>query len=160
MQRSRRAVLAAVPAVALAGCGRSLRQNTVPGGLHIRNRRSGSVTVAVRAGTLPPLDTGSGGGIGEATPTEMPETPRDEDLEDPEASGEYTVDAGAERAVPDFFAEAGRWGVEAILNPEEESAGDRTRIELYTSLPGPTGADTVIVEVTNEGLTAEATTVD
>ena len=159
MQRSRRAVLATLPAVALAGCGRSIRQNTVPGGIEIRNRRTESVTVAVRAAVLPPLETG-GGGIGVATPTETPVTPRDEDLEDPDASGEYVVDAGATHAVPDFFTRAGRWGVEAVLNPDEEGEGERIRIELHTSLPGPAGVDTVIVEATNEGLTAEATTVD
>lgn len=159
MQRSRRAVLAAVPAVALAGCGRSLRQNTVPGGLDIRNGRSESVTVAVRAAVLPPLETESGG-IGGNDPTDTPATPRDADLESPDATGEYAVDAGGNRRVPDFFPRAGRWGVEVVLNPDSDAAADRTRIELHASLPGPTGADTLVVEVTNGGLRAEATTVD
>lgn len=159
MQRSRRAVLAAVP-VALAGCGRSLRENAVPGGLHLRNRRTASVTVAVRAAKLPPLQTATDDGIGGATVTSTPATPRDADLDPPDATGEYTVGAGAERAVPDFFGEPGRWGVEVVLDPDAESASDRTRIQLYAALPGPTGADSVIVEITDEGITAEATTVD
>jgi|AntRauTorcE11898_2_1112593.scaffolds.fasta_scaffold03387_4 hypothetical protein len=159
MQRSRRAVLATIP-VALAGCGRSLRKNTVPGGLHIRNSRSESATVAVRAALLPPLPASSDNGVGGATATPIPETPRDADLEPPDVTDEFTVDAGQKRAVPDFFSEPGRWGVEVVLDPGAESAMDRTRIELYASIPGPAGADSVIVEITPGGITAEATTVD
>lgn len=159
MQRSRRAILAVIP-VALAGCGRSLRENAVPGGLHLRNRRSESATVAVRAARLPPLRTSTDDEIGGATATETPVTPRDADLESPDATGEYTVEAGAELAVPDFFAESGRWGVEVVLDPDADAASDRTRIELYASLPGPTGADSVIVQITDDGIAAEATTVD
>lgn len=159
MQRSRRAVLATIP-VALAGCTRSFRENTVPGGLHLRNSRSESATVAVRAALLPPLPSETGDGIGAATATPIPATPRDADLEPPDVTDEFTVEAGRNRAVPDFFSEAGRWGVEAVLNPDAEAASDRTRIQLYASLPGPTGADTVIVEITDDGITAEATTVD
>ncbi|MBP1985748.1 hypothetical protein [Halolamina salifodinae] len=159
MQRSRRAVLAAIP-VALAGCGRSLRENTVPGGLQLRNSRSESATVAVRAALLPPLPSATDDDIGEVTATATPATPRDADLDPPDATGEYTVEPGEERVVPDFFGEPGRWGVEVVLDPDAEAASDRTRIDLYASLPGPTGADTVIVEITDDGITAEATTVD
>lgn len=159
MQRSRRAILAAVP-VALAGCGQSLRENTVPGGLDIRNRRSGSITVAVRAAVLPELRTEGGDGVGQDSATSTPVTPRDADLEPPDASGEYTVAAESALTVPDFFSRAGRWGVEAVLNPDAEAAADWTRIELFAALAGPTGADTLVVEATADGLTARATTVD
>lgn len=158
MQRSRRAVLAAVP-VALAGCGRSLRENTVPGGLHLRNNRSEPATVAVRAALLPTRSTATDG-IGDATATETPETPRDADLDPPDVTGEYTVEARGERAVPEFFGEPGRWAVEVVLVPESAGVSDRTRIELYASLPGPTGADSVIVEIGENGISADATTVD
>ncbi|WP_054583487.1 hypothetical protein [Halolamina pelagica] len=63
MHRSRRAVLASIP-VALAGCGRSFRENTVPGGLHLRNRRGEPVTVSIRAAVLPE----PGPGAATATP--------------------------------------------------------------------------------------------
>lgn len=160
MQRSRRAVLAAVP-VALAGCGRSFRENTVPGGLHVRNRRSEPVTVAVRAALLPELEGGSGGGVGITdSPTATPETPRDVDFEEPEAAGEYRLRAEGERMVPDFFPRAGRWAFEAVVDSENGSDGDRTRIVLHAALPGPTGADTMVVTVRQRRVTARATTVD
>ncbi|MEF8800961.1 MAG: hypothetical protein V5A38_13905 [Halolamina sp.] len=40
-------MLAALPLV-LAGCGRSLRTNVVPGGLYLEDRRQQAVTVTVR----------------------------------------------------------------------------------------------------------------
>lgn len=152
MQRSRRAVLAAVP-VALAGCGRSFRENAVPGGVHIRNQRRKSVSVAVRAALLPERDSGA-----QASPTETPETPRDPVFENAAVTGEYTVAADTQRAVPDFFPEPGHWAFEAVVDAENET--DRTRIELHAALPGPTGADSIVVRVTPEGTTAAATTVD
>lgn len=155
MQRSRRAVLAALP-VALAGCGRSLRANTVPGGLHLRNRRTDAVTVSVRAAVLPPLRT-AGEGPGGPTVTATPETPTDELLANPDASGEYEVPGDGERAVPNFFPRAGRWGVEAVV---VGGGGDRTRILLHAAIPGPTGSDTLVVTIDDEDVTAEATTVD
>lgn len=160
MQRSRRAVLAAIP-VALAGCGRSLRDNAVPGGLHIRNRRTETISVAVRAAQLPELQENEGGGAGVTeSPTETPATPRDEQLDPPDVTGEYEVEPDEEHAVPDFFPRPGRWAVEAVLNPESENDGDRTRIVLHAALPGPAGADSVVIRVTDDGLTAEATEVD
>lgn len=156
MQRSRRAVLAAVP-VALAGCGRSLRDNAVPGGLHLRNRRSETVTVSVRAALLPERQTDGGDGAGVTdSPTATPATPRDAALDSPDVTGEYAVPAGDERAVPDFFPDPGRWGIEAVV----DGGGDRTRIRLHAAIPGPTGADTVVIRLTADGVTAEATTVD
>ncbi|QKY21424.1 hypothetical protein B4589_013970 [Halolamina sp. CBA1230] len=159
MQRSRRAVLAAVP-VALAGCGRSLRENTVPGGLDVRNRRSEAVTVSVRAALLPELEENDGDGVGiTESPTATPATPRDADLDDPAASGEYRVGPESERRVPDFFPQGGRWAFEAVVD-DEDVDGDRTRIVLHTALPGPTGADTMLVTVRRRRVTARATTVD
>ena len=160
MQRSRRAVLAAVP-VALAGCGRSLRENTVPGGLDVRNRRSEAVTVSVRAALLPELEENDGGGVGiTESPTATPATPRDADLDDPAASGEYRVGPESERRVPDFFPRGGRWAFEAVVDAENAGDGDRTRIVLHTALPGPAGADTMLVTVRQRRVTARATTVD
>lgn len=153
MQRSRRTVLASLPVV-LAGCGRSFRQNSVPGGLYIENRRRRRVTVAVRAARLPPQRTPTDG---EATPTERPETPPGEAVEEPSLTEEYAVGAGQERAVPDFFPRAGNWAVEAVVG---DDSGNRTRIELYAALPGPAGADTVRIRVTPDDVTADATTVD
>ncbi|MFC6735281.1 hypothetical protein ACFQEQ_03405, partial [Halolamina salina] len=153
-------VLAAVP-VALAGCGRSLRENTVPGGLHLRNRRTDPVTVSVRAALLPELEGGDGGGVGiTESPTATPETPRDADLEEPDVTGEYRVQAESERMVPDFFPRAGRWAFEAVVESENGGDGDRTRIVLHAALPGPTGADTIVVTVRQQRVTARATTVD
>ena len=153
MQRSRRTVLASLPVV-LAGCGRSFRQNSVPGGLYIENRRRRRVTVTVRAARLPPQETAIGT---EATPTDTPDTPPAEAVADPTRTGEYEVGAGGERGVPDFFPRAGRWAVEAVVG---DDSGNRTRIELYTAIPGPTGADTVRIRVTPGDVTAQATTVD
>jgi hypothetical protein len=153
-------VLAAVP-VALAGCGRSLRNNTVPGGLDIRNRRSEPVTVSVRAGLLPEPESGGGGGAGiTESPTETPETPRDDHLEDPEASGEFSVPADGERRVPDFFPRGGRWAFEAVVSAESGDDGDRTRIVLHAALPGPAGADTMLVTVRQRRVTVRATEID
>lgn len=159
MQRSRRAVLAAVP-VALAGCVRSFRDNAVPGGLHIRNRRGEAVTVSVRAALLPErATTGDGAGI-TASPTATPATPRDRDLDDPDATGEYEVAPDEDRAVPEFFPEPGRWALEAVVESGDGSEGDRTRIQLHASLPGPTGADEIVIRVTPNDVTARATQVD
>lgn len=152
MQRSRRTVLAAVPTL-VAGCGRSLRDNTVPGGLFIENRRSQTVTVTVQATELPPKQTAV-----EETASPTPETPRDDVFESTEVSGTYEVPARQDKAVPDFFPRAGRWGIEAVV----EGDGDigRARIELYAAIPGPTGADTVEIRVGSEGLSAEASRTD
>lgn len=155
MQRSRRAVLAAVP-VALAGCGRSFRDNPVPGGLYIRNRRGGPVTVSVRAALLPPLSSGGDGSGFTESPTETPETPRDRDLDDPDVTGEYRVQPDEDRAVPDFFTDPGRWGFEAVVDDE----GDRTRIQLHAALPGPAGADSIVVRIARDDVTVRATTID
>ncbi|NHX35477.1 MULTISPECIES: hypothetical protein [Halolamina] len=147
MHWSRRAVLASLP-VALAGCGRSFRENTVPGGLHLRNRRAESVTVSVRAAVVPDHETGDA--------TASPATPKDRTLDDPEVTEEYRVQARGERAVADFFPSPGRWAFEAVVDAD----GDRSRIELHAALPGPTGADTMLVTVRERGVTARATTAD
>lgn len=159
MQRSRRAVLAAVP-VALAGCGRSFRENTVPGGLDVRNRRDERVTVSVRAAPLPEPEEGGGGAGIAASPTDTPETPRDAALEAPELTGEYRIGPESRRRVPDFFPRGGRWAFEAVVDSEADSNGDRARIALHAALPGPTGADTMLVTVRRRRVTARATTVD
>lgn len=157
MQRSRRTILAALP-VALAGCGRSFRQNSVPGGLYIQNSRQRAVTVSVRATLLPPKETSVSRGPTEAaTATPTPETPPGDALESPTKTGEYDVGAGENHGVPGFFEEAGRWVVEATVGND---GGNRTRIKLYTAIPGPTGADTVHIRVRPGNVTAEATTVD
>jgi hypothetical protein len=153
MQRSRRTVLASLPVV-LAGCGRSFRQNSVPGGLFIENRRRQQVTVTVRAARLTPQETAAGT---DATPTERPDTPPAEAVASPSLTGEYEVAAGTERGIPDFFPEAGHWALEAVVGDDD---GNRTRIELYAAIPGPTGADTVRIRVSPGDVTARATTVD
>lgn len=153
MQRSRRTVLASLPVV-LAGCGRSFRKNSVPGGLAIQNRRRRPVTVTVRAARLPPRGTAGDEG---PTPTETPETPPAAAVEPPDLTGEYEVQPGEDRAVPNFFPDAGRWAVEAIVGDDGDN---RARIELYAAIPGPAGADTVRIRVTPDGVTARATTVD
>lgn len=155
MQRSRRTVLAALPLV-LAGCGRSFRENSVPGGLYFQNRRRRTVTVSVDAALLPPRGTDAAGRDG--TPSPTPETPVADAVADPSVSGTYDVAGKEERAVPDFFPEAGRWAVEAVV--EGNGALGRARIELHAAIPGPTGADTVRLRLDADGLTAEATTVD
>lgn len=160
MQPSRRTVLAALP-VALAGCGRSLRKNTVPGGLDIRNRRSEPVNVSVRAALLPDPESGGDGGVGITdSPTATPETPRDAALENPDATGEYRVPPTGERRVPDFFPRAGRWAFEAVVTAEGGDDGDRTRIVLHAALPGPAGADTMLVTVKRQRVTVRATDID
>jgi hypothetical protein len=155
MQRSRRTVLAALPVV-LAGCGRSVRENAVPGGLYLENRRSQPVTVDVEAALLPTQETPAAGA--EDTPSQTPETPEADAVAGPNVTGTYEVRANANRGVPDFFPEAGHWAVEAVV----EGGGDlgRTRIELHAAIPGPTGADTVRLRIDEQGITAEATTVD
>lgn len=154
MQRSRRTVLAALPLV-LAGCGRSFRENTVPGGLSIENRRRRAVTITVKAALIPSPETDAAGTAESAT--ETPETPVEDAVADPSVTRTFDVGAAETRAVPDFFPEAGRWAVEAVV--EGDDLG-RARIELYAAIPGPTGADTVRLHVDRDGVTAEATTVD
>lgn len=155
MQRSRRTVLAALPLV-LAGCGRSLRENAVPGGLYLENRRRRPVSVTVEAATLPPPETAAAGE--ETTPTATPETPEADAVADPSVTETFDVDANATRAVPDFFPDAGRWAVEAVVEGDGEYG--RARIELHAAIPGSAGADTVRLRVDDEGITAQATTVD
>jgi hypothetical protein len=155
MQRSRRTVLVALPAL-LAGCGRSLRPNSVPGGLFIENRRDSQVTITVQAAVLPPKETAI-----DETPSPTPETPGGDVVESPEVSGTYDVGGGEDKAVPDFFPRAGRWAVEAVLESEGTNTDfGRARIELHASIPGPTGADGISIEIDEDGLTAEASTVD
>lgn len=155
MQRSRRTVLAALP-LALAGCGRSLRENAVPGGLYLENQRQQAVTVSVEAALLPP-QRGDAAGT-EATPSPTPETPVADAVADPNVSGTYEVSATDNRGVPDFFPEPGRWVVEAVVEGTDDLG--RARIELHAAIPGPTGADTVRLRIDGDGITAEATTVD
>lgn len=147
MHRSRRAVLASIP-VALAGCGRSFRENAVPGGLHLRNRRGEPVTVSIRAAVLPEPGAGAA--------TASPGTPDDRSLADPDVTEEFRLRPRSERPVGAFFPSAGRWAFEAVVDDD----GDRSRIELHAALPGPTGADTMLVTVRERGVTARATTVD
>ncbi|WP_049980057.1 hypothetical protein [Halolamina rubra] len=147
MRRSRRAVLASLP-VALAGCGQAFRENSVPGGLSLRNRRGDAVTVSVRAAKVPDPDAEG--------PIATPATPTDESLTDPDVTGEYRVSPGDDRAVAKFFPSPGRWAFEAVVDAD----GDRSRIELHAAFPGPTGADTMLVTVRDWGVTARATTVD
>jgi hypothetical protein len=155
MQRSRRTVLAALPLV-LAGCGRSLRKNVVPGGLSLENRRQQAVTVTVEAALLPPQRTV--GAEPEADPSPTPETPLAKDVADPTVSGTYELGAIDEHGVPDFFPEPGRWAVQALVEGDGELG--RTRIKLHAAIPGPAGADTVRLLIDDGGLTAEATTLD
>lgn len=153
MQWSRRTVLAAVPVV-LAGCGRSFRANSVPGGLFIENERDRSVTVSVSAARLSPQERTVSGG---ETPSPTPETPGASAVESPELTGEYTVAAGGTRGVPDFFPTAATWAVDIVVDAD---SGGRARIQVYDAVPGPTGADTIRILVGPENVTARATTVD
>lgn len=155
MQRSRRTVLAALPVV-LAGCGRSLRENAVPGGLYLENRRRRQVTVTVKAALLPAPETAPG--VDEATPSPTPETPAADAVAEPTLTGTYEVGANGTHAVRDFFPEAGRWAIEAVVDGDGDVG--RARIELHAAVPGPTGADTVRLRIDGDGITATATTVD
>lgn len=155
MKRSRRTVLAALPVV-LAGCGRSLRENAVPGGLYLENRRRRPVTVAVNAALLPPPETAAA--VDGATPSPTPETPAADAVAEPSLTGTYEVAANGTQAVQDFFPEAGHWAVEAVVEGDGEVG--RARIELHAAIPGPTGADTVRLRIDGNSLTAAATTVD
>jgi hypothetical protein len=157
MQRSRRTVLAALP-VALAGCGRSFRRNSVPGGLSIQNELPRSVTVTVSAAQLPPTQTAAS----QETLSPRPETPIAEQVDPADVSGEYEVAANKQRAVPDFFPEPGRWAMEAVVDDGTDGDGGlgRARIELHAALPGPTGADSVEISITADGVTATASSVD
>lgn len=152
MQPSRRGIVRGVAAafVGLAGCGRSLRENSVPGGLMLRNKSAGDVTITVRAALRPqPTDTVT------STPTATDRTATP--LERPELTETFAVDAGSQLAVPDFFPRAGEWAVEAVV----DGRMGQTDIELHASIPGPTGADTVVVTVLPGGrVDAEATQVD
>jgi hypothetical protein len=153
MQRSRRTVLAAVPIV-LAGCGRSFRDNSVPGGLSIENERDRTVTVSVSAARLPPKETAASGG---PTPSPTPETPDASAVASPELTGEYEVQGGGNRGVSDYFPTAAHWAVEVVV---DDDSGNRARIQLYEAIPGPTGADTIRILVGPDNVTARATTVD
>lgn len=159
MQSTRRAVVrgSAAAAALLGGCGASLRENSAPGGLELRNRRASSVTVSIRARKRPPSPTEplDPNATEVPSPTATPETPFA--VENPDASGEFEVGAGGERRVADFFPEPGAWSVEALVG----GASGRSRIQLHAAIPGPAGVDTVVVTAEPGGrVTARATQVD
>lgn len=149
---SRRRLLRDASAAAmagLAGCGRSFRRNSIPGGLDLRNTDDVAHELTVRATTVEELET---------PPPSGDEEPKPRPIDPVVAEGTYDLAPSTQRAVPDFFPEAGNYLVEATL-PEGASA--RAKLRLYDSLPGPAGADTVIVRIGGDGsLSAMATQVD
>lgn len=150
MGRSRRATLRtiAVGTGALAGCGRTLRSNTAPGGLDIRNDRATRATVRVRA-----VRRRDEGLFTTATPRGTPTTVPDDAAV---YAGEYRIDADGRRIVTDFFAEGGRYFVDIT----DGSARAFTEIELFDTATGA-GADTVIVRLlAGGGIDLEVTEVD
>lgn len=134
---SRRSLLATLSVAGLAGCGRRIRNNPVPGGLELRNRGEQPRTVGVAATAIPEPET---------TP-ERGETPTPEPA--PVASAEYDVAAGETRAVPDFFPDGGDYRVVATVAGTAATA--ELFVRLYDAIPGPAGVDTVFVTVTQDG---------
>jgi len=134
-ERNRRELLgaAAVGSVAaLAGCGRSLRANRVPGGIRFVNERPGPVRVRVRA-----LLEGQ-------TPGERAATPLGDTVT---VEGAFPIPGDATRVSRGFFPQRGSYVVEA-------RAGDRVgtgRIRLYRTVGGGVGADTLTIRVTLDG---------
>lgn len=135
VERGRRELLGAVAvgtATALAGCGRSLRANRVPGGIRFVNERPSPVRIRVRAlleGTTP----------GERAATPLGDTAT--------VTAAFPIPGETTRVSQGFFPQRGSYVVEA-------RAGDRVgtgRIRLYRTVGGGLGADTVTVRVTLDG---------
>ncbi|MEZ3115225.1 hypothetical protein RYH80_04730 [Halobaculum sp. MBLA0147] len=132
----RRAYLGTVAAgvtAGLAGCGRSLRSNRVPGGVRFVNGRATAVSVVVRA-----LLQGEGG-EGGPTPTPLGDTATVE--------GRFTIPAQSTRVNGSFFPNPGTYAVEARVDGSVATG----RITLYRTLGGGLGADTVTVRTPASG---------
>ena len=142
----RRRLLGAVGAgtlTALAGCGRVIRPNDVPGGIKFVNDRPGEEAVTLRAFRL-----------ANQTPEDTTPTPVDRE---PIASGLFRVPGGSSVTNDSFFAEAGTYLVAA----SNRGATARARIKLFATLGGGVGSDTVIVRLPETGdLRVRVTDVD
>lgn len=134
-ERGRRELLGAAAvgvAASLAGCGRGLRGNRVPGGVRFVNERPGPVRIRVRA-----LLEGQTPGQGTATPLGDTAT----------VEAVFPVPGETTRVSQSFFPQPGSYVIEA-------RAGDRVgtgRIKLYRTVGGGVGADTLTVRVTLDG---------
>ncbi|WP_435128120.1 hypothetical protein [Halobaculum sp. D14] len=150
MPSRRRVVRAAAAGLAgVAGCGRSLRANDVPGGLKLVNRRTEQVSVVVRA-ALQPEST-------PASPTPTPEGgPSPLSGDEVTVSGRFVLPASSTRFSPGFFEHPGRYVVEVTWSGQRE----REEIELYRTVGGGVGVDTVVVRVDDAGLSVSVTHVD
>jgi hypothetical protein len=135
--------LGAGGATALAGCGRAIRANSVPGGLKFVNERVTTERVVVRA-------VQEGGEVDEdATPTPLGDTTTVE--------GQFTIPAESTRYAKGFFDNPGVYAVE-VRNGGEVAT---TYIELYRTLGGGLGTDTVVVTLSFGGsIEVRATGVD
>ncbi|QLG26368.1 hypothetical protein HUG10_01890 [Halorarum halophilum] len=145
---SRRRVLrgaAAGVTATLAGCGRSLRANTAPGGLELVNDRATPASVVVRAALVPDAT-----GTPDPASTPVP-------VEEAAVQGRFSVPGNATRYAPRFFPEPGRYVVEASA----DGARHRTSLELYRSLGGGgVGVDTAVIRLVPDGVRVDATGVD
>lgn len=133
--RSRRELLAAVGAAAttaLAGCGRGVRANRVPGGLRFVNERRRPVRFVVRA-----LLEGSTPGARQPTPLSETVT----------VEGAFPVPAETTRISRGFFPQAGSYVLEARVRQETATG----RIRLYRTVGGGLGADTVTITAARTG---------
>lgn len=133
--RRRRELLGAAAlgaATALAGCGRSLRANRVPGGIRFVNERPEPVRVRVRA-----LLEGETPGAGTATPLGDTVT----------LQAAFPVPAETTRVSQNFFPQRGSYVVEARVGDRVDTG----RIRLYRTVGGGLGADTLTVRVTLDG---------
>ncbi|MEZ3143611.1 hypothetical protein [Halobaculum sp. MBLA0143] len=117
---------------ALAGCGRGVRANRVPGGLRFVNERPEPVRVVVRA-----LLEGE-------TPSERQPTPLSDTVT---VEGAFPVPAETTRTNRNFFPQPGSYVVEARVRRETATG----RIRLYETVGGGLGADTVTVRVGTTG---------
>ena len=129
----------------LAGCGRSLRANTVPGGLELVNDRATTASVVVRGSLVP-----DGEGTPDPASTPVP-------AEEVAVQGRFSVPGNATRFAPRFFPEPGRYVVEAST----DGARNRTSLELHRALgAGGVGADTAVIRLVPDGIEVGATEVD
>jgi hypothetical protein len=128
-------VLGASAATALAGCGRAVRANQVPGALKFVNNRQSTETVVVRV-----LFKG--------------EPKREGDDPTPTPIGDNETRAGKFRLPPQstsysqsFFQRPGDYVVEA-KNGDKVATG---RISLYRTISGGLGADMVTITLPTVG---------
>ena len=134
--QGRRGFLRRVGAAAVAGvagCGRAVRPNDVPGGVKFVNQRSNRQAVTLRAFRL-----------ADQTPDDTEPTPVERE---PAAAGQFRIPPETTATNDSFFPAAGTYLVAA----SNLGTTVRERIKLFETIGGGLGADTVVVRLPEIG---------